>query len=152
MDFVFLLDGGQQVQHFHRLASVICFVKGQQSPLSLSSLASSEIVQLLAAADMYAVDELKVRCQLELIRLINVDTVLDVLAIADKFACPRLADIASRYLVNHVSELAHSNHFAAVIWQKEFRQNGQRHQSYSTPDDDENGEGISGPPKKKSRS
>jgi speckle-type POZ protein len=60
---------------------------------------STEMIwHLLAAADRYAMERLKLVCQSILCKNLNVETVATTLAIADQYNCDRLKDACIQFI------------------------------------------------------
>jgi speckle-type POZ protein len=55
---------------------------------------------LLAAADIYAIDRLKLMCESILSKNLNVETVANTLALADQHNCDRLKDVCIEFITN----------------------------------------------------
>lgn len=65
---------------------------------SSSMCMSTNMVQhLLAAADLYNLDRLKVLCEAKLCEEINADTVATTLALAEQHHCAQLKDICLKF-------------------------------------------------------
>ncbi|XP_020994732.1 BTB/POZ and MATH domain-containing protein 3 isoform X2 [Arachis duranensis] len=58
---------------------------------------------LLAAADLYNLDRLKLLCESKLSEKINTDTVATTLALAEKHHCPQLKAICLKFIANPVN-------------------------------------------------
>lgn len=68
---------------------------------STTICSSTVMVQhLLAAADLYNLDRLKVLCESELCKVINIDTVATILALAEQHHCPQLKAICLKFTAN----------------------------------------------------
>ncbi|XP_050250591.1 BTB/POZ and MATH domain-containing protein 3 isoform X1 [Quercus robur] len=68
---------------------------------TVTMCSSTVMVQhLLAAADLYNLDRLKLLCESELCKAINIDTVATILALAEQHHCPQLKDICLKFTAN----------------------------------------------------
>nr|XP_023920016.1 BTB/POZ and MATH domain-containing protein 3 isoform X1 [Quercus suber]POF00716.1 btb/poz and math domain-containing protein 3 [Quercus suber] len=68
---------------------------------TVTMCSSTVMVQhLLAAADLYNLDRLKLLCESELCNAINIDTVATILALAEQHHCPQLKDICLKFTAN----------------------------------------------------
>ncbi|KAG2730361.1 hypothetical protein I3843_01G282900 [Carya illinoinensis] len=82
---------------------------------STTTCSSSVMVQhLLAAADLYNLDRLKVLCESELCKVINIDTVATILALAEQHHCPQLKAICLKFTAN-------AENLGAVMKSEAFR-------------------------------
>ncbi|KAF5467349.1 hypothetical protein F2P56_017179 [Juglans regia] len=82
---------------------------------STAICSSSVMVQhLLAAADLYNLDRLKVLCESELCKVINIDTVATILALAEQHHCPQLKAICLKFTAN-------AENLGAVMKSEAFR-------------------------------
>ncbi|XP_041000593.1 BTB/POZ and MATH domain-containing protein 3-like, partial [Juglans microcarpa x Juglans regia] len=69
---------------------------------STTTICSSTIMvqHLWAAADLYNLDRLKLLCESELCKAINIDTVATILALAEQHHCPQLKAICLKFTAN----------------------------------------------------
>ncbi|XP_057747840.1 BTB/POZ and MATH domain-containing protein 3 [Arachis stenosperma] len=71
---------------------------------SINMCSCTVMVQnLLAAADLYNLDRLKLLCESKLSEKINTDTVATTLALAEKHHCPQLKAICLKFIANPVN-------------------------------------------------
>lgn len=69
---------------------------------STGTMCSSTVMvqHLLAAADLYNLDRLKLLCESELCKAINIDTVATILALAEQHHCPQLKGSCLKFTAN----------------------------------------------------
>ncbi|KAJ7960160.1 BTB/POZ and MATH domain-containing protein [Quillaja saponaria] len=83
--------------------------------MGLTSMCSYTVMvqHLLAAADLYNLDRLKVLCESKLCEDINTDTVATTLALAEQHHCPQLKAICLKFIANtaNLGEVMQSESF-----------------------------------------
>ncbi|XP_008553467.1 speckle-type POZ protein-like [Microplitis demolitor] len=64
------------------------------------------VLSVLACANMYQIDKLKIFCECKLIEHINVDNVINLLVKTDNYDVPKLKERAIKFLVNNKANIS----------------------------------------------
>ncbi|XP_057326196.1 speckle-type POZ protein B-like [Microplitis mediator] len=64
------------------------------------------VLSVLACANMYQIDKLKIFCECKLIENINLDNVINLLVKTDNYEVPRLKERAMKFLVNNKANIS----------------------------------------------